>query len=205
MSKVLSAVYGIGIAVVLYVTMLLGIQAFYPEPDYEAYCDTTVRYAEPYYAFEGCTDDMTVAQCRDQNVNQKDNSAEWQKCQEAYEKANESYGRNFFILASTLGVIALIVAFYLLVGITSMSITNISAGVACAGIVMVLWAFIRGWDSTDDIVKFIVGLVIAVIVITLSVMLNKRPEHAPAKTTTVMASKAKKASRAKKAGSKKKK
>lgn len=174
MSKVLSAVFGIGIAVVVYVTMLLGIQAFYPEPEYEDFCEERTRYAEPLAFMEGCTDDMTVADCREMNKESETDKDERQQCQEDYENANETYGRNFFIIASILGVAALIASFFLFLSVTSITVTNITAGVACSGIVMILWAFMRGWESTDDKLKFVVGLIIAAIVIYLTVLLNKK-------------------------------
>lgn len=174
MSKVLSAVFGIGIAVVVYVTMLLGIQAFYPEPDYNDFCTEQIRYAEPMLGYEGCNDAMTLGECREIISEGKGGVNEMQKCNEQYSDANEAYGRNFFIIASILGVAALIISFFLFLHVTSITVTNITAGVACSGIVMILWAFIRGWESTDDQMKFVVGLIIAVIVITLSVLLNKR-------------------------------
>ena len=173
MSKVLSAVFGIGIAVVVYVTMLLGIQAFYPAPEYEDFCGDEPRYEEPVMLYEGCTDDMTLAECRKQISEQKGRDIKMEECHQEYENAEEMYGRNFFIIASILGTIAILVAYFLL-NITSLYITNISAGVACSGIVMVLWAFMRGWESTDEKLKFAVGLIIAVIIITLTVLLNKK-------------------------------
>jgi FtsH-binding integral membrane protein len=173
MSKVLSAVFGIGIAVVVYVTMLLGIQAFYPEPTYNDFCTEEIRYAEPLLGYEGCTDEMTMGECRQTIKEGNAGKNEMQKCNEDYSDAREAYGKNFFIIASILGVIALITAFFIFLHVTSITVTNITAGVACSGIVMILWAFIRGWDSTDDKMKFIVGLIIAIIVITLAILLNK--------------------------------
>ncbi|MBU0727302.1 hypothetical protein KKA95_01310 [Patescibacteria group bacterium] len=174
MSKVLSAVFGIGIAVVVYVTMLLGIQAFYPAPDYDDFCDEEIRYSEPLLGYEGCTDNMTLGECREQVKEGGAVNTKMQKCSEDYDKANESYGRNFFIIASILGVIALIASFSLFLHVTSITVTNITAGIACSGIVMILWAFMRGWESTDDKLKFVVGLIIAAIVVTLTVILNKK-------------------------------
>lgn len=173
MSKVLSAVFGIGIAVVVYVTLLLGIQAFYPVPKYEDFCSPDVRYSEPVLGYEKCTDDMTMAECRKQMSEKGTGTDEMEKCNEDFRKADEIYGKNFFIIASILGTIALIVAFYLFLHVTSLTITNICAGIACSGIVMILWAFIRGWQGTDDKLKFIVGLIIAAIIVTLTIILNK--------------------------------
>jgi len=175
MSKVLSAVFGIGIAVIVYVTMLLGIQAFYPSPEYEDFCGDEPRYEEPVMAYEGCTDEMTLGECRKQISEREGRETEMEECHQEYGEAEEGYGRNFFIIASILGVIAIMVAYFLL-NITSLYITNISAGIACSGIIMILWAFMRGWESTDEKLKFAVGLIIAVIIITLTIMLNKKTE-----------------------------
>ncbi|MBU0577647.1 hypothetical protein KKF73_03710 [Patescibacteria group bacterium] len=174
MSKVLSAVFGIGIAVVVYVTMLLGIQAFYPAPDYDDFCTEEIRYSEPLLGYEGCTDDMTLGQCRQQIKEGEAGDTEMQKCHEDYNAAEEVYGKNFFIIASILGVIAVLVSFFLFIKVTSITVINITSGIACSGIVMILWAFMRGWESTDEKLKFVVGLIIAVIIITLTVILNKR-------------------------------
>jgi len=174
MSKVLSAVFGIGIAVVVYVTMLLGIQAFYPAPDYDVFCGDEPRYEDPIMLYEECADEMTLGECRKQIVEKDERGTKMEGCYEGYRLAEEDYGRNFFIIASILGVIALIVSFSLFVKVTSMTVINITSGIACSGIVMILWAFIRGWEGADDKLKFVVGLIIAAIVITLTVILNKR-------------------------------
>lgn len=173
MSKVVSAVFGIGIAVVVYVCMLLGIQAFYPHPEYNDFCEENSRIAVPYMGFESCADDITVGECRKQTKESSMEKDNMNQCQDDWNAATKNYSRNFFIIASILGVIALIVSYFLL-NISSVAITNISAGVACSGIVMILWGFVRGWESTDEKLKFIIGLIIAVIVIALTVKLNKR-------------------------------
>jgi uncharacterized membrane protein len=163
MAKVLNGVFGIGIAVVVYILVLLGIQAFYPEPLYEDFCNQTM-YAQPM-GFAKCTDNMTVGECR-KNTDAYDK--EMMACQKDYDKTMEIYNRNFFMISSILGLIIVIIAFFL------MNLTNISAGVACSGIVLIMWAFMRGWRSTDNKLKFFIGLIIAIAVIVLAVIVNKK-------------------------------
>lgn len=164
MVKVLNVVFGIGIGVVVYILILLGIQAFYPEVNYEDFCNSTM-YSEPMLDFAKCPDNMTVGECR---YSIKTGNDEMNKCQQDFDAASKIYNRNFFIIASALGLMTIIVAFFLL------NITNISAGVACSGIVLVMWAFMRGWQGTDNKLKFVVGLVIAVVVIVLGFVVNKK-------------------------------
>ncbi len=173
MSKVVSAVFGIGIAVVVYVTLLLGIQAFYPEPEYEDFCTEKSRIAEPFMGYETCEDSMTMGECRRKMSDTDIKEEKRDECYESYDTARDDYGRNFFIIASILGLLAVITSYFLL-GITSISITNISSGIAASGIIMILWAFMRGWESTDEKLKFVVGFIIATIVIFLTVKLNKK-------------------------------
>lgn len=165
MAKVLNAVFGIGIAVVLYILVLLAIQAFYPEVRYEEFCNVSTMNMPELSGFEKCADNITVGECRTTILG---GEKEQQQCSLDFDKANKAYNKNFFIIASILGSIIIIVAFFL------MNIISISAGVACSGIVLVMWAFIRGWQSTNDKVKFVVGLIIAAIIITLAVLVNKR-------------------------------
>ena len=75
-------------------------------------------------------------------------------------------------------MIAIIVAFLLL------NIMSLSAGIASAGIVLVIIAFVRGWNDTNDIMKFLFGLVIAVVIIYLALKINKRFSDEKEQTTT---------------------
>lgn len=163
MPRAMNIVFGIGIAVVVYILILLGIQAFYPEPRYENYCNQT--FAEPILDFVKCPDNITVGECRSTVTT---NEKEIQKCNDDYNTASRAYNKNFFIIAAVLGTIVVIAAFFI------MKTPGISAGIASAGIVLIMWAFIRGWESTNDKLKFFVGLVIAAIVITLGVLVNKK-------------------------------
>ena len=165
MAKVLNAVFGIGIAVVIYILMLLAIQAFYPEVRYTDFCNVSMMYPEPICGLEKCQDNITVGECR-ASMGAEEEAR--QNCALDFDKANKAYNKIFFIIASILGVITILVAFFLL------NTVNISAGIACSGIVLIMYAFIRGWESTDDRLKFVVGLIIAIIVIVLTVIVNKK-------------------------------
>jgi len=169
MSKPITAIFGIAIAVVVYVSMLLGIQAFYPEVRYKDYCPEDYRYDRLEFSFENCAEDITVGECRSKIEEKQSGQNE---CEKQYEAASDVYNKNFFLIASVLGLIAVIIAFVLLN--MNLAITNVSLGVACAGIVMILWGFIRGWESADDMLKFIVGLIVAAIVIFMTIKLNKK-------------------------------
>ncbi|MEM4268290.1 MAG: hypothetical protein QXK37_05680 [Candidatus Woesearchaeota archaeon] len=165
MTKVLNVVFGIAVGVVVFVLALLGIQAFYPDVNYEDFCPQQY-ISEPRFGFEICTDNITVGECR-ALISGRTLNTEQRNCEIEFNNAMKAYNKNFFIIASSLGVLIILVAFFL-------TITSISAGIACSGIVLILSAFIRGWESTDDRLKFVVGIVITAIVTTLGVIVSKR-------------------------------
>ena len=163
MAKVLNVVFGIGVGVVVYIIILLGIQAFYPAPEHNDFCNET-RFESPI-KLDRCLDNMTVGECRELNFEE---DTKRDVCYEEYDLAQEKYNKNFFIIGSILGVLVVVAAYFLL------SLTNISAGIGMAGFVLILWAFMRSWESINDMLKFIVGLFIAAIVISLAVIVNKK-------------------------------
>ena len=166
MAKVLNAVFGIGIAVVIYIVVLLGIQAFYPAPDYNDYCNDTM-YQKPVMDFYSCDNNITVGECREL-ISEESNYEENEKCWKKFGDANKKYNKNFFIIATLIGTLIILAAYFFL------SLTNISAGIACSGIVLILWGFVRGWQTTDNMTKFIVSFIIASVVIFLAVKVNKK-------------------------------
>jgi hypothetical protein len=175
--KVLNFVFGVGIAVIIFIVALLGIQAFYPEPKYDKFCNTSIYSvpAQPVYTVYDCPGNINVTDCikiiNDKDINspqRKAQDAQMQKCSTDYDAASKNYNKTFFLIASILGLLIIIIAFFLL------NIINISAGTASAGIVLVAVAFARGWSTTNDTLKFIIGLVIAAVIVFLTIKINHR-------------------------------
>ncbi|MGV8162353.1 MAG: hypothetical protein ACP5N2_03425 [Candidatus Nanoarchaeia archaeon] len=175
MAKIMNAVFGIGIAVIVFIVVLLGIQAFYPAPEYSKYCNDSF-YSKPFInTMYDCPRNITVDECISITENEGINSEEYKAqdeammaCNNKYEEANKTYSKTFFILASILGLILIIAAYLLL------NIMSLSAGIAFSGIVLLVVAFVKGWKDTDDTVKFLIGLVIAAVIIYLALKINSR-------------------------------
>jgi uncharacterized membrane protein len=152
MVKVMNVVFGIGIAVLIFIVVLLGIQTFYPRPEIEDFgCD----YDRPTYIEKEEAQNQTAVK-------------EYEKCFDEYDAARDVYDKNFFLITSIIGFVAVIVSMFLL------SMTNIAAGTAFSGLGLIVFGFMIGWQSTNDILKFIIGLVIAVVVIIFAVKINKK-------------------------------
>jgi len=163
MANVLKVVFGIGIAISLLILMLLGIQTFYPEPKYENFCDYSIS---PIKSFESCQDNMTVGECRTLMLNESSNY--YETCSKNYDSAEKEYKKNFFIIANILGILAIIIAYFIKETI------NISAGVFMSGIIIILWSLMKSWTSANDKLKFVIALIVTAIIIFLAMDVNKR-------------------------------
>lgn len=178
MGKVLNIFFGIGAAVLVYVVVLLGIQAFYHDVNYEDYNCTYPMAKEIYADLGGCSTNMTVAQCldyRNKNPDILGNFSETEKqyreCDERFQNDMKDYNKNLFLITAIVGAILIYV------GITFIPLVNISAGVSFAGLALIIYGFARGWTSTGDLLKFIVAVIVATLVIWLGIRFSKKDKR----------------------------
>ncbi len=169
MSKGINAIFGIAVAVVVYLVLILGIQAFYPEPVYEEYCNNTSYESKPVWT-EGCDYNITVKECLDlNNESFIDSRAQARtQCYDTFNEARKDYEGTLFLITATLGILVIIIAFF------TLTMINISSGLIMSGVVLIVYGFIRGWSSTNDITKFIFAIIDATIIISFAVYLNKK-------------------------------
>ncbi len=171
--KVMNVVFGIGIAVILFIVVMLGTQVFYKEPMYENYCNYS-RYPTPVSVcnIDLCSNNMSVPECniliKEKQPTIDKQQAYYDSCQKEYSDASKIYGKNLFIINNVAGIIAVIASLFLF------GMVNIAAGTAFAGLALIITGFIRGWQGIGDVLKFIVALVIAALFITFAVIVNKR-------------------------------
>ena len=176
MAKVMNVVFGIGIAVILFIVVTLGVQVFYKAPVYEDYCNISY-YDKPVPVYDStiCPDNMTVGACnsliREKQTTFDIQSQESERCQKSYMEADKVYGKNVFIINNIVGIILVVVSLLLF------SMVNIAAGTAFSGLALIFWGFMRGWQGTGDILKFIVALVVAALFVVFAVKVNRRYQH----------------------------
>lgn len=173
MAKVMNIVFGIGIAILIFIVVMLGTQVLYKEPVYNDFCNSSY-YSKPTPIYDStiCDDNITVRECNlliKEKQSTLDKEQEYfDKCSKEYEEVSKVYGKNLFIINNIAGIIAVIVSMFLF------AMINIAAGVSFAGLALIVYGFIRGWQGTGDILKFIVALVVTVIFIVFAVIVNKR-------------------------------
>jgi uncharacterized protein (DUF983 family) len=166
----MNVVFGIGIAVILFIVVMLGTQVFYKEPSWESYNCTYP--ATIITTMEVCPDNITVLQCREMvkrgvDIN-NETQAKFDECNNRFNEAQKIYGKNLFIVNNIIGIILVIVSLFLF------SMVNIAAGISFAGLVLIIYGFMRGWQGTGDILKFVVALIVAALFVYFAVFVNKK-------------------------------
>lgn len=79
-------------------------------------------------------------------------------CQQEFNKVNEKYNRNVFIIATGIGIIALIVGI-------ALKLASVSAGFMGGGILAILYGTIRYWSDLPDYGRFIIlGIALAILI-----------------------------------------
>ena len=152
MAKVMNAILGIAVGVIVIIVLFLGIQVFYPEPELDDFCDREERFPTPL--IEG--EEINKTPSKEPN------------CYDVYDEAREAYNTVYFIITAILGILVIGAAFFLL------QYVNIAAGLILAGVFTIFIGFMTGWDATSDVLKFIFALIDAAIIIGFAVYLNKK-------------------------------
>lgn len=172
MVKVMNVVFGIGIAVLLFMVVMLGTQVFYPEPRYEDYCNATYYEKIPPSDISLCNVNMTFTECitvvKGSQTPSELQNQEMERCNREFNEVSEIYGKNLFVINNIAGIIAVIVSLFLL------SMVNIAAGVSFSGLILIIYGFMRGWQGVGDKLKFAVALIVAAIFVYFAVRINKK-------------------------------
>lgn len=140
----------LAIVLVINVFFNVGLETFYPAPDYNNYCKSEEMNkiydtAETCEAADGIWNQGTAKDA----VGYCDL---WSHCSEAYNTAMEPYNRNAFVTLTILGVVTLLIG--LLMGGLPMAVAN---GFLYGGVISILIGTMRYWTLMDDYLRFIVS------------------------------------------------
>ncbi len=182
MVKSMNIALGIGIAIILTLVVVLGVETFYPSPEREDYCK---------YDFQDFQQANTKQECEaingtwNENFNESSDipkvssrcsNREYQKfCSEKLNQANNKHSKGLFFIINIIAIIFIIASLFI------MSIPNLSSGIAFSGIALFVYGFIRGWNGTEDVWKFLTGVIIAGLLIWFAIVVNKRYEKSSKK------------------------
>ena len=142
--RVIDVAFAIAVGVLFYLILVLGLNLAFPEPEYSDYCNVTQR-------FEPCMPNMTVGECREIRDDPQ--------CQNLYQDAREQRDTWYFVMASFLGLLTIVISS------TYVRKRHIAAALVIAGVVLVFFAYMVGWEQTSDLMKFIAAVITGLIVL----------------------------------------
>ena len=154
---IINFLIGVTVAIVLSVLLLLGLKIFIPAPSYNYGYTTLERCA---------SNDQACYDRRDKAEQERSNQ---------YNLARATYGGRIFVGANIAGLIILILG---LLFFAKKWGTNIAAGMIVSGAFGIIYGYVLGWQGADDKLKFLVGVIVAAIVIGGGVMVNKMRDRA---------------------------
>jgi len=136
---------GIGIIIVFALALWQGIEAFYPSPQYDDFCDIET----PRIPLE-------------ENSTKQDNNY----CYEQYQTARNAHSKVVFIISLIIGLIIIIVGYKLL------TTEPVGSSLIGAGIWAIFWGSVVNWQNFPDFSRFIMLLITLVLLVWLTIKLN---------------------------------
>ncbi|MFH0808678.1 MAG: hypothetical protein V1888_03645 [archaeon] len=157
-SKVL--IFSIAIAFVSVFFFAYAVQAFYPAPLYEDYCDD-MNYQKNIQTEAGCNDAgglWTDYEKDALNMDIKGYCDVNYFCGKDYEEARKPYERNVFFANLGLGIVLFVVAFFL-------GLEAVSSGLMGGAVMLIIYGSIRYWGELSDVWRtMMLGFALAVLI-----------------------------------------
>ena len=180
--KVKNLVLGLGIVVVYALVLWQGIEAFYPQPKYEDFCDVYPdRPIHEKYPGENNNCTLPVNLETKQNACYKvkgefryeydDNGCVIEgycdECNINYNEASDKYSRNIFIISLIAGVITFIIGFAIL------KVEPVGSALIGSGIWAIFYGTVRNWRNFGAGIRFVLLFIVLMILIWLAIRLNQ--------------------------------
>ncbi len=187
--KIKETILGISIAIVFVLFIGFGIEAFYPAPKYEQFCNSTAYFEKPYPLREPYKE-YNVSVCNKIDVENfaleqecagskgfvmyepDENGCRVAKgcnlCQKHFDDARNIYNRNVFIISGGIGIMVIIIGAVL-------NLVSVSAGLFGGGVLTILYGIVRYWSELAQWARFIIfGITLFVLIWIGYNKLNKK-------------------------------
>ena len=180
--RVKNLVLGIGIVVVYALVLWQGIQAFYPQPEWDDFCGSRGVGRFPI-DIEGGKDCVISGELRDKMNScskaegfiryQYDDDGcvvdiECDECNINYNEARDEYSRNIFIISLIVGVLTLVVGFFVL------KVEPIGSALLASGIWAIFYGTVWNWRNFGNVWRFVLLLIVLVALIWIAWRLNRK-------------------------------
>lgn len=160
--KIKNVVLGIGIVVVFALVLWQGIQAFYPSPQWEDYCESS-RIEPLMIKNENITQEFCIEE-----------GGRWQngycdyysQCQEEYNEARSAHSQVAFFISIIVALIAVVLGFTLL------QVEPVGSALIGSGVWAIFYGTVINWSNFTTVIRFVLLLVALVLLIWIAFRLN---------------------------------
>lgn len=181
--EVKNLILGAIIAVIFVMFCAYGTNLAYKSPKYENFCNTTSMYRSdiPQKIMpQNCTNwqamEVVRSNCYNQNgfpiseydSNGCEKSITCSTCNQDFQKADEIYSKNLFIISIVIGVIVIIISFLML------QVPAVAGGLMLGSLFYILYGTARYWGFMNDWLRFIILGVALVVLIGIAYYAARR-------------------------------
>ena len=163
MKNIKEKLLSIAIAIVLVFFIAYGINTFYPQPDYDDYCEEFPPKSN--LTEQECLDiggkwTETIAPTLEGREPVQEGMCDpHYTCRQQFEDSREAYNKIVFIISGILGLICVIIGGILL------KLESVSSGIMGGGILTIIYGTLRYWGHLEDIGRFLIlGIILAVLI-----------------------------------------
>ena len=187
--KIKETILGFSIAILFVLFVGFGIKAFYKEPKYDDFCNSTMFLEKPYPYIESVKETKAPLcnkievknyefeqDCygrKGQVIYAPDENGcriakECNFCNKEFTDRMNVYNKNVFIISGIIGIIVIIVGAIL-------NLVSVSAGLFGGGVLTIIYGTVRYWSELADWARFIIlGIALAVLIWIGYKKLNKK-------------------------------
>ncbi|MBU1136235.1 MAG: hypothetical protein ABIG37_02020 [Nanoarchaeota archaeon] len=160
--KIKDIILGLIIAVIFVMFLAYGTKLVYEEPDYSNYCDEKIR-PQPIEKV------ITQEECESEGGTWNNDWCDYYaECNKEYEKVNENYRRNMFLISLIIGVIVIVIsALFIEIG-------SIYGGLMLGSLFFIVYGTGGYWQYMNDWLRFIILGVALCILIYLGYRISKK-------------------------------
>src|SRR5690606_29182276 len=140
MNKIKNLVLGIGIIIVFALALWQGIEAFYPSPQYNDFCQEFIE--RPRVTGE----EINQSLCEEQGGVWRNNYCDYYyECQQDYNQARDQHAKVVFLISIIVALIAIIVGYFVL------SIEPVGSALIGSGIWSIFWGTLINWSNFSGV------------------------------------------------------
>ncbi|MEK6907348.1 MAG: hypothetical protein AABW45_02375 [Nanoarchaeota archaeon] len=145
----------LAIAIILVSFIAVGIDTFYKGPKDDCYNEARPKILNCEFMLEP---NRTSCYLEQQNEYEIQNQ-ESQKCYEEFQKVDNVYRRNAFIILTIIGVLVIVI------GLLVKNINSLSFGLMIGGLVTILMGIVKYWSQMNEYLRFIIlGVLLAILI-----------------------------------------